>query len=29
MQGVDDFLLTDFTENQREYIVKELYPSLK
>lgn len=28
-QGVDDFLLSDFSEAQREFIVKEVYPSLR
>lgn len=28
-QGVDDVLLSDFNEAQREFIVKELYPSLR
>ena len=28
-QGIDDTLLSDFNEAQREFIVKELYPSLR
>lgn len=28
-KGNDDFLLEDFSETQKEFIIKELYPSLK
>jgi hypothetical protein len=28
-KGVDDYILEDFSVQQKEYIVKELYPSLK
>ena len=28
LKGMDDYLLNDFEETQREYIIKELYPSL-
>ena len=28
-KGNEDFLLEDFSENQKEFIIKELYPSLK
>jgi len=27
--GINDALLADFGEEQREFIIKELYPSLK
>jgi len=27
--GIDDFLLEDISTAQKEYIIKELYPSLK
>jgi len=27
--GSSDYLLSDFDEEQRDYIIKELYPSLK
>ena len=27
--GIDDYLLEDISEVQREYIIKELYPLLK
>lgn len=28
-QGMDDFMLQDLTDIQKEYVIKELYPTLK
>jgi hypothetical protein len=29
MPGCDDFLLSDFKDSQKEFLIKELYPTLK
>ena len=29
VKGMNDFLLEEFSEEQREYLIEELYPSLK